>query len=216
MGNYDCLSASGNPEAVFFCPCGERAAEGVGPYEGRGKRRAAGSRPYGGAFFIPGGGNQRAAGRFSFVGAVHERPVCPSLARVCGRFMNRPYGAIRRSSVGATCVSPANTGGGPKGGRPKAAPMGTLFLYPEAEISVPQGGFLRRGRSRTARLPDVSTRLRAIHESPLRRNPPFLRRGDLWSPANMGGGPTGGRPKAAPTGALFYARAGREDGLPHQ
>ena len=47
------MSASGNPEAVFFCPCGERAAEGVGPYEGRGKRRAAGSRPYGGAFLCP-------------------------------------------------------------------------------------------------------------------------------------------------------------------
>ena len=58
-----------------------------------------------GALFMPIGGNQRAAGRVSSVGAVHERPVCPSLARVCGRFMKRPYSAICRFSVGATCVS---------------------------------------------------------------------------------------------------------------
>ena len=40
---------------------------------------------------------------------------------------------------------------------------------------------------------------RAIHESLLRGNLPVLRKGDLWSPADMAARLTGGRPKAAPT-----------------
>ena len=126
--------------------------------------------------------------------AIHESPLQRDLP-----FLHR--GDLR---------SPANMGGGPKGGRPKAAPTGALFYARRRKSACRRAGFLRRGRSRTARLPELSTRLRAIHESPLQRDLPFLHRGDLRSPADTGGGPKGGRLVAAPTGALFYARAGRD------